>query len=260
MKRAEREQRWQRFAGQGATLLRSRLEIVALLQSIVDGGQPLLSEHQVHDHLFVATLRRVSDAEDRIEIEFSDNKVANAEIFAAGVVAFGASHRLGHVRFLAGDPVVEFDTRPLLIRFALPDRVYVEQRRINKRIGLVPPAGLHCLADEGGYLSFYAKVVDIGLSGLGALVHDEAIHLAPGTRLKRCRIDLPGGGSATVDIEVLRSTGIVLLDGSVARRVSCRFVGGPQALDELLRVFVLDLEQRGAPAARENPGESPLRT
>lgn len=243
MESSEHAREWQRIAGKSATLLRSRIEIVALLQSIVDGGQPLLSEHQVHDHLFVAALHRVSDAGSFIEVAFSDNKVANAEVFAAGAVAFGASHLRGYIRFLACHPVVELQPRPL-IRFDLPEVLYIEQRRLNKRIRVVPEAGLHCLADDGGYLSFDAKVVDIGLAGLGVLVHDEAINLAPGTRLKRCRIDLPAGRVATVDIEVIQSTGIVLLDGSAARRVSCRFIGGPEALDELLRVFVLDLERR----------------
>lgn len=63
MESSEHAEEWKRIAGSTQVLLRSRIEINAILQSIVDEGLPLLSHHQVRDRMFVARLHRVCDEE-----------------------------------------------------------------------------------------------------------------------------------------------------------------------------------------------------
>lgn len=241
MKSPEHAKEWQRIAANSQTLVRSRIEVAAILQSIVDAGLPLVSSHENVEHLFIVSLLRVCAEGNFIAVGFSDSKQANAEIFAAPTVILGASHPLGHVSFMACHAHGHYDGVPS-IRFDFPDVLYIAQRRVHRRIRVVPASGLHCLADSGGFASFEASIVDIGLSGIGVMVHDAAITLPPGTVLRACRIALPDGNVVSVDLEVTHSTNIQLPDGRVGRRTGCRFIGAPEAIDPLLNVYVLDLE------------------
>lgn len=240
---APQQDEWTRIAGNTQVLIRSRIEIAAILQALVDGKQPLVSHHQVRDQMFIARLHRVCAEQNFIVVGYSDNKTANADVFAAGSVLFRANHSRGGIGFMAGNPVECHD--PVEgIRFDFPEVVSIEQRRVHKRIRVVPETRLNCLADAGGIMPFDARIVDIGLSGVGFMVYDMAIRLEPGTVLAGCRIDLPDGSVACVDIEVMNSVRLVLPDGSLVSRAGCRFIGAPDRIDKLLKVFILDLEQR----------------
>lgn len=242
MESSEHAEEWKRIAGSTQVLLRSRSEINAILQSIVDEGLPLLSHHQVRDRMFVARLHRVCDEEGFIVVGYSDNKMANAEIFAAQGVHFSASHRKGRVGFMAQHPVEQHNPAQS-IRFDFPEILLIEQRRIDKRVRLIPDARLYCLADGSGITPFEARIVDIGLSGMGVMVYGPAIRLLPGTVLRGCRVDLPDGRVASLDIEIMHSTDFILLDGSASRRSGCRFIGAAREIEAMQKVFVLDLER-----------------
>jgi c-di-GMP-binding flagellar brake protein YcgR len=243
---------WQRIAGDSQVLLRSQIEIAAVLQSLIDGDLPLVSHHQVHDQLFISRLLRIGAEQNFIVVGYSDNKQANAEVFAAGSVLFFSSHSRGYASFLASHPA-EFDEGLPAIRFDFPQELLIEQRRVIKRVRVAPPRKLHCLADDGGIMPFEAGIVDVSLSGLGVMVYDPSIRLSPGTVLSRCCVDLPDGSVVSVDIEVMHAIDVVLQDGSHACRAGCRFVGDTQRVDKLLRFFVLDLERRESESSPAGP-------
>jgi len=240
METSEHEGEWMRIAGSTQVLLRSRIEIDAVLQSLIRDALPLVSHHQVHDQLFIAKLHRVCAEENFIVVGYSDNKTANAEIFAARSVLFCASHPKGYVGFVASNPI-EQDDPVQAIRFDFPRVLLIEQRRVHQRVRVASETRLACLADGGGITPFDARIVDVSLSGLGAMIYDPTIRLQPGTVLTGCRISLPDGSVASVDIEVMHSTRVVMLDGSSACRAGCRIIGDPDKIDKLLKVFVVDL-------------------
>lgn len=231
---------WKRIAGSTQVLVRSRIEIARILQSIADDHVPLLAGGEDKE-LFIASLHQVNSEQNYILIGCSDNKAANAQVFARGAIDFGANHRTGHVEFRAGHPVEHFDPVPA-IRFVFPELLFIRQRRLSQRIRVIPEAPLYCIADGDGITPFEASIVDIGLSGLGAIIYNANIVLPPETVLKGCRVTLPNGNTAFVDIEVLYTKDVVLPNGATARRTGCSFVGEQAEIDKLLRVFVLDLE------------------
>ena len=242
MEATEHADEWKRIAGSSQVLLRSRIEIAAVLQSLVDGDLPLVSCHQVHDQMFIAKLHRVCAGQNFIVVGYSDSKIANSEVFAARAVLLCASHCRGYVKFMASNPVEE-DDPVQAIRFDFPEALLIEQRRANNRVRVDAETELNCLADGGGIIPFEASIVDVSLSGLGAMVYDPAITLPLGTMLTGCRIDLPDGSVAFLDMQVLHSTRVTLLDGRSAWRAGCRFIGDQDKIDKLLKVFVLDLER-----------------
>jgi c-di-GMP-binding flagellar brake protein YcgR len=248
METSEYEGEWKRIAGSTQVLLRSRIEIDSVLQSLIDDDLPLVSHHQVHDQLFIAKLHRVCAEQNFIVVGYSD-KIANAEIFAAGTVLFAPTQGLCQFGKQPGRTGRSGATIRSTFR-----NLFIEQRRVGKRIRVAAGTKLSCLADGGGITPFEARIVDVSLSGVGVMVYDPAIKLQPGTVLAGCRIDLPDGSVTSVDMQVMLSTGVVLLDGSAVCRAGCRFIGDPDRIDKVLKVFIIDLERHDkASGDRDQP-------
>jgi hypothetical protein len=93
-----------------------------------------------------------------------------------------------------------------------------------------------------GTLAFDTQVVDISLDGMGILISDAAIPVCADTRLERARIRHPNREPIEVDLEVRYVTRVKLPSGARATRVGCRILSTPQKLEELIRLFIIDLE------------------
>ena len=66
----------------------------------------------------------------------------------------------------------------------------------------------------------------------------------PGTLLRDCRIMVPGREAVVTDLEVRYTTPSVLADGSRVNRSGVRFLQKTDELEALIKVFVIDLEQK----------------
>ncbi|MGH6886472.1 MAG: hypothetical protein ACREGK_10415, partial [Geminicoccales bacterium] len=92
-----------------------------------------------------------------------------------------------------------------------------------------------------GLIAFPARVVDVSLDGIGTLVSDPSIPLCAGTRLERARISHPQCTPFLVDFEVRYVTRVTLPNGERASRIGCQVVGSREVLEELIRLFIIDL-------------------
>lgn len=223
-------------------LLRSRVEIARFLRSVVDGETPLTACPEKCEQLFVARLRQVDPGDQFIVIDFSQNKTANSAVLASRSIAFSGSHGLAYVEFTGNNPSATIFEQTMAIRFDLPGMLLVHHRRLHPRIGILPEVPLRCIADSGGITPFEAKITDISRGGFGALVYDNRINLEPGTVLKGCKIVHPRGTVANLDIEVRYSVDIMLPDGTSTRRSGFKFIGAPSEIDDLAKVFVINLD------------------
>lgn len=223
-------------------LLRSRLEITRFLRTIADGETPLTACPEKCEQLFVARLRQVDLGDQFIVVNFSENKTANSAVLASRSIAFSGSHGSVHVEFTGSNPVTTIFEQSMCIRFDLPGMLLVHQRRLHPRIGILPGVPLRCIADSGGITPFEAKITDISRGGFGALVYDNQINLEPGTVLKGCKIVHPRGSVANLDIEVRHSVDFTLPDGTTTRRSGFKFIGAPGEIDDLIKVFVINLD------------------
>jgi len=97
--------------------------------------------------------------------------------------------------------------------------------------------------DSGGFTPFEARITDISVGGMGAMIHDVEINLPAGTVLKNCKIMHPHGDAVFVDVEVRYSVRVMLPDGEWAHRSGFRFLEQSPGLVELIKIFVVDLDQ-----------------
>ena len=92
-----------------------------------------------------------------------------------------------------------------------------------------------------GALSLEAAVVDVSLGGIGTLVYDSRVRLAPGMTVESARIVHGDNLPVTVDLEITNVSSVVDREGRPANRAGCIIRGSRQELEELVRMFISDL-------------------
>jgi c-di-GMP-binding flagellar brake protein YcgR len=188
--------------------------------------------------LFQSVLRLVDAAGKRILIERSLVEAANTALLGRARGSFHSEIPDWHIEFVAAAPrPVQHDGR-VAIQLGFPEVMVVHQPRAHARAKLSPHVPLRCVADAGGIMPFDARMVDIGLGGVGFLVYPPDITLEPGTVLHGCRIETPDGSILTADLEVRYSQRVTLSDGSHALRSGCLFLNPAPEVTALVRSFL----------------------
>jgi c-di-GMP-binding flagellar brake protein YcgR len=224
----------------GQLLVRSGIEIGRLLDAMREDGDTVTANLQAGG-LFLSRLLEVDTAAESILIAYAEHKAANAAALAARNVTFRCFHRGAQYGFTAGQPRNAVHAGEPAIRFAFPTEVLaMQQRRAHPRFQIPQQAPLHC-EFRIGEVELEARVVDISLDGMGTLLYDGGVRLAPGMRLERVRILHPRHAVVLVGLEVRHVTRVLLPGGKPATRVGCRVVSARSDLEKLIRLFVIDL-------------------
>ena len=229
-----------RLSNTGQLLVRSGIEIGRLLDSMRRDGDAVTARLP-QELLFLSQLLYVEPVKGFMLMSYSDHKPANSAVLTAPAITFHCHHRGAQYAF-RGDHLRHTSVRgkPCL-QCGLPSAVLgMQQRRAQGRVHVPAHAPVH--ADlRMGLQSFPAKVVDVSLDGIGMLLTDATIPLCEGTRLQHARIRHPQSKPFLIDFEVRHVTRVVLPSGEHASRVGCRVTSGRDTLEELIRLFIVDL-------------------
>lgn len=221
----------------GGIISHSPAEIARVLGVLASRAEPLRANLAGGGLAFTTRLRYVDPNRAFILLEPSANEEANAALLARPRASFRAMAEGLHVEFAAANPARTAYAGQPAIRMAFPDVLATAQRRESERRPVVPQAPLHFVADEKGVISFDGYMMDISEGGIGFVQYSPNITLEPGTVLRGCRIEVPGGQAVTLDLEVRYSRPVTLPDGQAALRSGCRFVDVPAEARALLASF-----------------------
>jgi c-di-GMP-binding flagellar brake protein YcgR len=224
----------------GRLLVRSGIEIGRTLEEIRAEGGVLTAQLGEEQGMFLTRLLQVDEAAGSIVVAYSESKQANAALLARETVVFSCNHGGLRHEFIVAEPRETEFSGASAIRFRFPTVLLTAQRRSSARIPVPPAVPLRCIIGHG-LGSIYAQVVDVSRGGLGTLILNLAVRMTPGTRLEGVRIVHPER-VVTVDLEVRHAAATVLRDGRAAMRVGGRFLAAPQDLDDLIRLFVTELD------------------
>jgi hypothetical protein len=210
---------------------RSATEIARVLEKVK--GEGALLAVYFPRLTFEAPLLLVDTKAGRIVLARSPDEEANKTLLARPRCAFHCQMAGWHVEFVAAEPRAVVVQRKEVIQCRFPDLLASNQRREDQRIVLKPP--LRVVADAGGVMPFDGLILDVGRSGVGFLVYASSITLEPGTVLRGCRIEFPGGSGCVTDLEVRYSQPVTLSNGRRAMRSGCRIVNACPELVALIK-------------------------
>lgn len=230
-----------RLGNTGQLLVRSGIEIDRILSSIAEDGDTV-SASLPSKMMFLSRLVYVEPVKQFMLMSYSDHKPANTEILAARSVTFKCNHRGAQFAFACNAPRQAVHERQPAIQLGMPTTMLaLLHRRGLQRVQVPAQAQVDCQL-RMGVLAFDARLVDVSLDGMGFLLGEDAIPLCAGTRLEGARVRHPQREPLIVDIEVRHVTRITLPDGKRATRIGCRIVAAPGDLEELIRLFIIDLQ------------------
>ncbi len=221
-------------------LFRSRIEITRILRQLARDRALLSAEIGDAGQLFLTQLLQVDPAGEFFIVDYSEERRANTALLEQPSVVFRANDKRGRNEFSAAAPSETVFAGKPAVRFALPQALVKSQLREHPRFKIPLDASLRCIADSAGVAPFEARIVDISRGGMGGMIYDPGIRLAPGTVLRQCRIMMAGALPVVADIEVRYTASVVQPDGSLAQRSGVKFLGEPKGIDALLSRFVIE--------------------
>lgn len=229
-----------RLATTGQLLVRSGIEIGRLLDAMHQDRDAVTSSLPPQ-LLFLSQLLYVEPVRGFLLLAYSDHKPSNTAALAARSLTLRCNHRGAQFAFSASTPRQAAHAGRPCIQCSLPTAILgMQQRRGGARV-LVPAEAPVACDLRMGLQAFAARVADVSLDGIAMLVSDAAIPLCEGTRLERARIRHPQSEPFEVDLVVRHVSRVVLPNGERASRIGCTVVGSREMLENLVRLFVIDL-------------------
>ena len=229
-----------RLATTGQLLVRSGIEIGRLLDAMLRDGDAVTANPQPQ-LLFLSQLLYVEPVRGYLLLTYADHKPANSAALAARSLTLRCNHRGAQFAFTASAPRQTAHAGRPCIQCALPAAILgMQQRRSNARV-LVPAEAPVACDLRMGLQAFAARVADVSLDGICMLVSVAACRLWVGPRLERARIRHPQREPFEVDLEVRHVARVVLPNGERASRIGCTVVGSRETLENLIRLFVIDI-------------------
>lgn len=217
------------------------MEIGRILDSMLEDGDTVTA-NLPSDLMFLSRLLYVEPVKGFMLLSYCDHKPANTAALAARSLTLRCNHRGAQFAFSGGTPHQTVHSGRPCIQCGLPTAMLaLQQRRAHQRIQVPVQAPVDCDV-RMGVLSFDAQVVDVSLDGIGTLVTDGTIPLCAGTLLERARIRHPQREPLYVDLEVRYVSRVTLPNGERASRIGCKIVSSPKDLEELIRLFIIDLQ------------------
>lgn len=220
-----------------AGLMSRSVEEIARALEAIRARRTLLTSH-FSEVVFQSLLRVVDARAGRIVFERAPLEAANAALLARPRCTFHCDVPGWHIEFVAAAPHAVVHEQKNAIQCRFPDVLVSHQRREHGRVKVKAPLPLRVEADAGGIMPFEARIVDLAPGGVGFLIYAESITLEPGTVLRGCRIQLPGGALCTADFEVRYSQPVTLPNGRRAMRSGCRFVSPSAEVVSFVRRFL----------------------
>ena len=208
-------------------LLRSQSKIAPVLERLVKRRERMDVELPGNPDLFATHILRTDPLGQFIIIAESADEQINSALLALDRVTLVSGPGNWHIEFVGVEPQEVVHDGVAAIRLRYPELIAVQQRRRTLRYDAPAAPALRCVADAGSFAPFDAQISDISAGGICTLLYPPDIMLEPGTVLLGSRIEFPGVGTVSVDLEVRYSELLTLADGRRARCSGFRFFNVP---------------------------------
>jgi c-di-GMP-binding flagellar brake protein YcgR len=233
-------------ADQSKYLIRSRLEIAAILDALRKAGSTVTAYFGGSDFILTSIVA-VKQEQNAVLVDYGADAAANRRALRAAKFTFVAAHQRIKIQFTAESLLhAHLDGRDVF-SMALPEALLRLQRREYFRITTPLARPLVCIiapktAPAG--VPAEVRIVDISCGGVAVIDSSVPAGIDSGLRLRRCRILLPGLGEVTADLVVRSTFELTLKNGARHKRAGCEFVDMRERDRALIQRFISRLERK----------------
>jgi len=224
--------------------IRSATEIARLLQAICDEELAITAYLERGEVLFTSVVRAVDLDLDRVVIDYSQWKPANSALMQRDSVQFHCDRKKRHIQFHSPAPTQVMYEGAARLQFPLPSLVLDLQQRAHRRLSVKSLPSLWCVINRENAEPIVANVSDISEGGMGAFIHETGVMLKPGMIFSNCQItsaSLKNPIDVSVEVRYLKT--VRDGDGTLNKRVGCRFVTASKDLQALIKLFELEVSE-----------------
>jgi c-di-GMP-binding flagellar brake protein YcgR len=219
--------------------IHSRMEIVGLLRAVGAHRELVTVQFGNAADFVVSAVLAVNSDFGEVVLDYGADEAAMQRLLKSDRLRI--STQLDHVRILFQADVAEavrFEDG-LAFRVRLPDSILRFQRRDSYRLKVPLGRALMCEvpANDAGTDRLSLRVRDISVAGIGLVDFPKQFRVAVGMVWPGCRIDLPGLGTLTGEVEVMHTT------ESDVRRAGCRFRNLPFPMQNLIQRYITKVER-----------------
>jgi c-di-GMP-binding flagellar brake protein YcgR len=232
-------------ADQDEYLIRSRVEIAAILNTLCQAGSMITAYFGSDNDFTLTAILAVRPGEDEVIMDYGADADANQRALQAGKITFVAAHERIKVQFVAASlRQVRFEGRDAF-SMRLPAALLRLQRREYFRIVAPLLRPLRCVITPQGAPSgapAEATIVDISCGGIAIIDCRQPVNLEIGACLRNCRIQLPGIGTVTATMLIKSNYDVTLKNGARHRHAGCEFVDLPESVRALVQRYINRME------------------
>ncbi len=224
----------------------SRKEIIVLLRSLQETKQLISMVINEGSEVIITALLKIDDDNNLVILDAASSEAANQRLVESPRVYFEAALNRIAIQFSSasirrctylGSPALSCTIPASLIRL---------QRRENYRINTPVVSPIMCLlhlSEEQGGGTVKLPLADISCGGVAMLDEKHAIDIEFGTLYNECKIDLPGIGLISINLQVRNSQNLILKNQKTSRRVGFQFMDLSKYMMSQIQKLITKIER-----------------
>lgn len=228
-------------------LLHARLEILAVLRSLIQKNALVTVHFDQGNAFFLTSLLAIEPETNRIIVDVGSDEETNTRALRADKLIFTAVVDKIKIQFsITALARAEHEARPAFVG-SIPDTLLRLQRREFFRLATPIAAPIRLFTSiprPAAPLQLDVPLLDISGGGVGMmLTPEQASLLQIGDVLENCRITLPGEGLLATTLGVRNLFDVTTRSGARHVRVGCEYIDLPNARLSAIQRYITHVER-----------------
>ncbi len=228
-------------------LIRTPTEILHVLRNLIRKRAMVTAYPDNSREHVLTTVLEADDARQRIVLDMAASEADNRRAEAADELICITQIDNVKIQFPLGAlRRIEFEGHEAF-EAPMPDRLLRLQRREYFRLTAPVSHSLNCQlpmeGEDGGTITFEARVLDISGGGIAFVVPPEGVEFKPEMEFHDCQITLPEIGTVQTGLRIRNVFRVTNRNGISMLRAGCEFVEMPERVASVIHRYILKVER-----------------
>ena len=224
----------------------SRREIIALLRNLQESNQLITMLINEGSEVVITAILKVDDVNNTLVLDSAASDSTSQRVVSGKRVFFEAALNKISIKFSSNSlSLSNYSGRPSF-SCPIPTTMIRLQRRENYRIVTPVTNPIYCvvtLLEEDGGGTVKLPLSDISCGGVSLMDEKHKLSTEFGTIYANSKIDLPGLGMVSVNLQVRNSQNLELKNDKVSRRIGFQFIDLPNPVMSQIQKLITKIER-----------------